>query len=361
MDKKLLQCDMSNVTISTDPNKMFITGCITKIGSPSDGAPCGSDGRRVMFTPESIEACGQSWVSSPVNAESTDEAAWWWENPLSGHSNINIGTITKVWAEDDNCMAKIVVWKDKYPEIADLIVCGMASLGFSIECYLTKEHDADGITVIDEFEGCGCAILWKSKAAFEDTFISQLAAARQKGMEDMAEKNKPQVQAAEDEQLEQQTKAADDEQQPEDVPADDGEQKEDNPVDAQAIADAVSAALAPSFEALTSALAGLTEAMTAKGTKCADDENTEDNADDDKDGEEETQAANAGEPTQAGKAQPKDVPAPKTQLQAAQNPAFTQEDSMKSEIEKINASNMSLSQKVKEITKLRLSKNKAKA
>jgi hypothetical protein len=159
--------------------------------------------------------------------------------------------------------------------------------------------------------------------------------------------------------MKQQTEAADDEQQPEDVPADDGEQKEDNPVDAQAIADAVSAALAPSFEALTSALAGLTEAMTAKSTECADDENSEDNADDDKDGEEETQAANAGEPTQAGKEQPKDVPAPKTQLQAAQNPAFAQEDSMKSEIEKINASNMSLSQKVKEITKLRLSKAKA--
>jgi hypothetical protein len=312
-----------------------------------------------MFTPESIETCGQTWVSSPLNAESTAEADWWWENPLSGHSDVNIGTITKVWTEDDDCMAKLVVWKDKYPEIADLIVCGMASLGFSIECYSTKEHDADGITVIDEFEGCGCAILWKAKAAFEDTFISQLAAARQKGMGDMAEKNKPQVQAAEDEQMKQQTEAADDEQQPEDVPADDDEQKEDNPVDAQAIADAVSAALAPSFEALTSALAGLTEAMTAKSTECADDENAEDNADDDKDGEEETQAADAGEPTQAGKEQPKDVPAPKTQLQAAQNPAFAQEDSMKSEIEKINASNMSLSQKVKEITKLRLSKAKA--
>ena len=198
MEKKLLQCDMSNVTISTDPNKMFITGCITKIGTPSDGAPCGSDGRRVMFTPESIEACGQTWVNSPVNAESTDEASWWWENPLSGHSSINIGTITKVWAEDENCMAKIVVWKDKYPDIADLIVCGMASLGFSIECYSTKEHDADGITVIDEFEGCGCAILWKAKAAFEGTFISQLAAARQKGMMEGMEKKK--MAAAEDEQ-----------------------------------------------------------------------------------------------------------------------------------------------------------------
>lgn len=357
MDKKLLQCDMSNITISTDPNKMFITGCITKIGSPSDGAPCGSDGKRVMFTPESIEACGQTWVSSPLNAESTAEADWWWENPLSGHSDVNIGTITKVWTEDDNCMAKLVVWKDKYPEIADLIVCGMASLGFSIECYSTKEHDADGITVIDEFEGCGCAILWKAKAAFEDTFISQLAAARQKGKEnDMAEKNKPQVQAAEDEQMKQQTEAADDEQQPEDVPADDGEQKEDNPVDAQAIADAVSAALAPSFEALTSALAGLTEAMTAKSTECADDEEDApadggEPGDENKDEDEES--------TKAGKEQPKDVPAPKTQLQAAQNPAFAQEDNMKSEIEKINASNMSLSQKVKEITKLRLSKAKA--
>lgn len=353
MEKKKIQCDLSNVTISKDPNKMYITGCITKIGVPSGGVPCGAVSN-LVFTQEAIEACAQSWVSTPLNA-----VDGWCNYVLSDHGYDNIGVCTKVWAEDDNLMARFVVWKDKFPELADLIVCGMDSLGFSIECYSTDEHmDSDGNVVVDAFEGSGCAILWKAKAAWGNTFISELAAARRKdNMKN--EKKVATAAAAEEEQKVAPTKAAEEEEKPaEEAPAEE-EGQEEEAADKFASLDA-------KLDALMTAIAGLTEAVAAANQKCADGEESEeeppaDDGEEEKkeeaaDGEEEEsepEEEEKDEETKASKSK-KNVPAPKTQYTAAKNPHITDGKDISEKIEKINASAMSPIAKLREITKLRM-------
>lgn len=156
---------------------MIVTGCIATIGKASTGSPCGAGGKRVVFTQESIEACGQSFVGMPLNCVYPD----WYEDTdelFSDHGNVNIGYIREVHAEGENLMAEIVIWKEKYPDEAYMILNGAGSLGFSLEWYATATHEDEEVIFMDKFEGCGCAILWQNCAAFSDTFIEKLAAAK---------------------------------------------------------------------------------------------------------------------------------------------------------------------------------------
>lgn len=156
---------------------MVITGCIATIGKASSGSPCGAGGKRVAFTQESVEACAQSFVGMPLNCVYPD----WYEDTdelFTDHGNVNIGYIREVHAEGENLMAEIVVWKEKYPDEAYMILNGAGSLGFSLEWYATATHEDEEIIYMDKFEGCGCAILWQNCAAFSDTFIEKLAAAK---------------------------------------------------------------------------------------------------------------------------------------------------------------------------------------
>ena len=157
---------------------MIITGCITKIGASSDGSPCGAGGKLVTFTPESVQKCGQSFVGSALDCVFPQGLFADCEDMFTDHGFDNIGFLRSINVSDDNLMAEMVVWKDKFPEASEMIINGMDSLGFSIEAYVTKSHEDETTIYVDEFEGDGCAILWKSCAAFSDTFIEHLAAAR---------------------------------------------------------------------------------------------------------------------------------------------------------------------------------------
>ena len=193
-----IKASLSNVTLSKEKNLMIINGCIAKIGEPSTGAPCGSGGYNVCFTQESVDACGKSFVGMPVNCvlpagiwgDGADEC-YAPEEVLSGHGDTIIGFVRKCKAQDDNIMAEIVMWKEKYPWLAELTINTMDSLGFSVEMYPTKVHndDKNNIQYIDEFEGVGCAMLWSNVAAFSQTFIDKIAAMRSDNNMDEKMKN----------------------------------------------------------------------------------------------------------------------------------------------------------------------------
>lgn len=167
---------------------MVITGCIAVVGEPSTGSPCGA-GSKVIFTPESIEKCAKTFVGMPVNC-TFPESFSYIDGILDGHGDTNIGFIRKVNAKNNELLAEIVIWKDKFPRQADLIRLGVDSLGFSCEWYNLQTHgglvDRENVTFIDEFEGVGCAILWKDAAAFSQTYIEKLAACKEERIDTMA-------------------------------------------------------------------------------------------------------------------------------------------------------------------------------
>lgn len=175
-----MKSSLTEVTMSSELGKMVINGCITKIGKASTGAPCGTDGKLAVFTAESIKKCADTFVGMPLNCTYPD--GWFADGTdlFTNHGDMNIGYIRSVEAKDDNLMAEIVVWKDKFPEEAFMIVNGAEALGFSVEWYATQTHEDEENVYMDEFQGAGCAILWKNCAAFSDTFIETLAASREK-------------------------------------------------------------------------------------------------------------------------------------------------------------------------------------
>lgn len=164
-------------------NRMMVIGCITKIDEVSTYAPCGTDGKRVVFTKESVEKCHKSYVGMPVNCTFPDWLFGEGTEVFTGHGDINIGCIEDCWVEGNDLMAKICIWKNTFPDIGFMVYNGAEALGFSVECFTNESHEndeQDGYVYVDEFTGVGCAMLWKNSAAFQDTYIKELAASRKK-------------------------------------------------------------------------------------------------------------------------------------------------------------------------------------
>lgn len=297
---------MSNITMSSELGKMVINGCITKINKASTGAPCGADGKLAVFTSESIKKCADTFVGMPLNCTYPEGFFTDGTDLFTGHGETNIGYIRSVEAKGDDLMAELVIWKDKFPEEAFMIVNGADSLGFSVEWYATKTHEDEDKVFMDEFQGAGCAILWKNCAAFSDTFIETLAASMEK-------KNRS------DKKMNEQEKK----------------------------------------EIIDSIMAGLDEKLKDYEKKIEEIKASVDNV---KGEVEESVKASIEEiKTDVEKAKDtveasKEVPAPETQKIAPNPFEASKEETKEDKIAKINASDMSLAEKLREITKVRYGK-----
>lgn len=297
---------MTDITMSSELGKMVINGCITKINKASTGAPCGADGKLAVFTSESIKKCADTFVGMPLNCTYPEGFFADGTDLFTGHGETNIGYIRSVEAKGDDLMAELVIWKDKFPEEAFMIVNGADSLGFSVEWYATKTHEDEDKVFMDEFQGAGCAILWKNCAAFSDTFIETLAASMEK-------KNRS------DKKMNEQEKK----------------------------------------EIIDSIMAGLDEKLKDHEKKIEEIKASVDNVK----GEVEESVKASIEEIKADVEKAKDtveaskeVPAPETQ-EIAPNPfEASKEETKEDKIAKINASDMSLAEKLREITKVRYSK-----
>ena len=312
---------------------MVITGCIATIGKASSGSPCGAGGKRVAFTQESVEACAQSFVGMPLNCVYPD----WYEDTdelFTNHGNVNIGYIREVHAEGENLMAEIVVWKEKYPDEAYMILNGAGSLGFSLEWYATATHEDEEIIYMDKFEGCGCAILWQNCAAFSDTFIEKLAAAKANRSDvEMTKEEKDalvkEIAASVAESMEERIKGIEEVQ---------GEIKAS--LEAQVSKEDLDAIKASIDEVKAAAEQAKSD---VDAIKAAADEKGEDEPEDGEEGKE-------PEPLKASN---EEIPTPKAGQHVAGNPLVGNDD-RETKLAEIKASAMNPMDKLREITKLRM-------
>lgn len=301
-----MKSSMTDVTMSSELGKMIVTGCITTIDKASTGAPCGTDGKLAVFTADSIKKCADTFVGMPLNC--TYPEGWFANGTelFTDHGDMNIGYIRSVETKGDNLMAELVIWKDKFPEEAFMIVNGADSLGFSVEWYATKTHEDEQCVYMDEFQGAGCAILWKNCAAFSDTFIETLAASR-------AKKN-----------------------------------RSDNSMNEQ-----------EKKELIESIMAGLDEKLKDYEQKIKEIKASVENVKSEVEDSVKASIDEAKAEMEKAKEEFKasiDIPQPETQ-NPAKNPFEGGEEKGKEEkIAEINASNMSLAEKIREITKVRYGK-----
>ena len=334
-----IKASLSNVSLSKEKNKMIITGCIAKVGEASTGSPCGAEGYFIVFTPESVEKCGKTFEGMPLNCVLPEEEWLPSEAILNGHGNSTIGYLRKIKVKDDNIMAEIVLWKEKYPWLAELTVNAMDALGFSVEMYptVTHEDDKNNIQYIDEFEGVGCAMLWSNTAAFSQTFIEKIAANRSdKSMnEEMKKEVSELIKAESDVQAENINKISE-------------ELKASTEV-LDELKEAIGAMteLKESFEQMK---VQLDEQGQSINDLKASAEGVEELPSD------ELEKVKAElEEIKAGIAQPV-IPVPKAGQQVAENPNLEDDKSakLKAEIEKINASSMSNMDKLKAIARAKM-------
>jgi hypothetical protein len=144
------------------PNRMPFSGVLTRIDEPSDGAPEGSGGKRVMLTKAVAEKALDSLLGMGVNY-----------NP-EGHSpREKVGIIEEARIEGNSIWVKGYIFAADFPEVAAEIKANKNVLGMSFEAktLLADSAEADQIS-ITYCIFTGAAILLKYNAAYKSTSIS---------------------------------------------------------------------------------------------------------------------------------------------------------------------------------------------
>jgi hypothetical protein len=193
---------LSDVTVTQapqHPNKMLWTGIVTRVGSPSTAAPCGTGGKLLVLSPEAAKkACG-SMVNMPLNCEWPDDDIWCGACPemaMTGHDTGNIiGTITEANVVNDALVCSGVIWKQNFPDVAFMINNAVDALGFSIEADINASTESEDTVTATDITFTGLATLWKKCAAWESTEFQQLVASRKNEEKDDVTMNEEQMKA----------------------------------------------------------------------------------------------------------------------------------------------------------------------
>ena len=152
--------------VTGHPNRLPFTGCLTLVDVPSDKAPSGARGHRVVLTREAAEAALPSLLGMAV-----DYKAGW-----DGHdARQKCGIITAAHLDGKRLMVAGFLFARDFPETEK---AGHREMGMSYE--LADAHVADmraGIWTLTRATFTGAAILLRSKAAYRDTSFAIAARA----------------------------------------------------------------------------------------------------------------------------------------------------------------------------------------
>src|SRR5581483_6666055 len=154
--------------VDDHPNRMPFSGVLTRLDQPSDAAPHGSNGKRVLMTKAAAEKGLASLLGMAVDF-----------NPeFDGHDVARkIGVITAATVEGDALHIEGFIYAADFPEEAARIKTDKSALGFSFEAQQihVESLDTDPLVIVD----CvftGAAILKKDKAAYQTTSLAASAA-----------------------------------------------------------------------------------------------------------------------------------------------------------------------------------------
>lgn len=184
MNKQKVSLQANAISVTLDnlhPNAMRFTGTCMFLNTPSDYTPNGVD-RPVVLSSDEAEKCASTMNLMGINC---DYDPWLFPDELmTAHNRRNkIGVVEKCWVDGDELKFTGIMYKNDFPDIADFIKKTVDSLGFSVEAMFNlREHD-DYIEMAD-VEFTGVAMLFKNAAAYQNTYIAEIAAkAKGKQME----------------------------------------------------------------------------------------------------------------------------------------------------------------------------------
>ena len=158
-----------NISNNDDhPNKMPFSGILTRVDEPSDAAPGGSHGRRIIVTSEAAERALPSLLGMAVDFTPS----------FDGHdAQTKIGIITSAVVNGNAIEIEGFIYAADFPETAVLIKTLKNVLGFSFEAQrLTVLDPSADVLTITDLAFTGAAILRKDKAAYQTTRLAAKAA-----------------------------------------------------------------------------------------------------------------------------------------------------------------------------------------
>lgn len=155
-----------------NPNKMPFHGVLTYLGVPSDMAPGGSGGRRVMIPVEVGTGALDSLVGMPVNlAASMDNHDT--DAVIGVFTEAKIGEVT---AKGTPIEVSGHIFAKSFPEEAVAIKASQETLGFSYETAKTRLeagiYAGETVAIAKELVFTGAAILYKNAAAYQSTSLA---------------------------------------------------------------------------------------------------------------------------------------------------------------------------------------------
>ena len=148
------------------PNRLPFEGCLTLVDVPSDRAPSGARGHRVVLTRDAAEQALPSLLGMAV-----DYKAGW-----DGHdARQKCGIITAAHLDERKLMVSGYLYARDYPEMEAALgsvqgAAGTGEMGMSYE--LADAHVADmraSVWTLTRATFTGAAILLRDKAAYRGT------------------------------------------------------------------------------------------------------------------------------------------------------------------------------------------------
>lgn len=154
--------------VADHPNRMPFSGVLVKLDEPSDAAPHGSKGKKIVMSAAAAEAALPSLLGMGVNI--TED--------FDGHdAQQKIGVITAANIEGSDLRIEGFFYAADFPEEAAFIKDNKDDLGFSFEAQQIFVQNLDVAPLVITacvFTGASC--LLKTKAAFTTTSLAAAAA-----------------------------------------------------------------------------------------------------------------------------------------------------------------------------------------
>lgn len=151
-------------TTSRHPNRTPFEGVLARVDAPSDGAPNGSRGHRVVLTREAAQEGLGTLIGMAVGF-----AADWGKH----NRRQKCGVITHAWIDGDEICVTGYVFSHDFPDVDTEMRRPGAELGMSYEIIDAHVEDmrADPWR-LTRVTFTGAAILLRSRAAYKDTSIN---------------------------------------------------------------------------------------------------------------------------------------------------------------------------------------------
>jgi hypothetical protein len=151
--------------VAGHPNKAPFKGVLTRVDRPSDGAPGGAMGKRVLIPAAVAEAAIPSLLAMGVDCDP--------DGKFDSHDpKHKIGVITGAEVNGDALEIEGFFYAGDFPELWTKIQAEKHRLGFSYEIKVRiRDLDAD-IWVVDGCVFTGAALLYKHLAAYQTTSLA---------------------------------------------------------------------------------------------------------------------------------------------------------------------------------------------